>query len=572
MSPLLPLPPSISVVRHSIHADTVLVAPLRQAFMKALSNGPFSEKDLLQWQLVFSELVFNAIEHGARCDENEMITIEWSITPNAISLAVQDPGTGPPDALLRSPSLPEDATAESGRGLFIITSFADELKPWRSPHGFRLEVIKRCPNQSWLLPGNPELDGVLEELSACYESLTVFHRLTGSLIERGNLCDFINGALSEFVFLHPLDQIFFQAAPAIPDTIRNILSSAVWFLGPDSEDRSLRTLGTLTREIAWEIPQELAHLNLDVQALRTIGAGCVFPIVAGDLHFGALIVLRKSGISESKSRTLGTLRTLADLCGIACANTHLAKIHDRVQKDLHELEIAVEIQRALLPILPTPTSPHWHAAIFQESSLTIAGDYAIACSDAAGNLVVAMIDVMGKGVSAALLASIFRTAFDLSLHLPASNTILETINRSLCYQLGNLTMFITCSIIRVSADGKVLDHASAGHCPTFFYRADGQRSFLNPSGPPLGILADVSYSSEKVALKGGERLVMVTDGCYEWDRRDEDCGWQEFANHLDAHRLSPPAELWWHLRERIRELSGPYLADDCTIITLDILQ
>ena len=116
----------------------------------------------------------------------------------------------------------------------------------------------------------------------------------------------------------------------------------------------------------------------------------------------------------------------------------------------------------------------------------------------------------------------------------------------------------------------MLDHASAGHCPTFFYRADGSRSFLNPSGPPLGILAEVSYTSDRVALTGGERLVMVTDGCYEWDRRDEDCGWQDFVRYLDSQRNAPPPLLWSELRERIRNLSGPHLADDCTIITLDI--
>ncbi|MEI6607148.1 MAG: SpoIIE family protein phosphatase [Verrucomicrobiota bacterium] len=564
------LRPPIGIVRHAIPADTALVAPLRQAFMDTLVSGPFSESDLVQWQLVFSEVVFNAIVHGARSDASQVIIVEWSITPDTISLVVQDPGDGPPEALLQAPTLPSDATAESGRGLFIITTFADELQSWRGPQGFRLEVLKHYPNQSWLMPGNAELDGILEELSSCYESLTVFHRLTGNLIERGNLRDFIDDALKEFVFLHPLDRIFFQAAPAIPDTVCKILGTAAWFLDPNDADPCLRTLGALTRETVWENSQELSHLNLGINTVRSIGAGCVFPIVAGDLHFGALIVLRKPGVTEQKSRSLGTLRTLADLCGIACANTHLTKIHDLSQKDLHELEIAVEIQKALLPILPAPTSPHWHAAIFQQSSLTIAGDYAIARTDSAGNLVLAMIDVMGKGVSAALLASIFRTAFDLSLHLPASNTILETINRSLCYQLGNLSMFITCTVARVSADGKVLDHASAGHCPTFFYRADGQRSFLNPSGPPLGILSDVSYTNERVALTGGERLVMVTDGCYEWDRRDEDCGWQEFVRHLDSHCHSTPEQLWQHLCQRISDLSGPHLADDCTILTLDI--
>ena len=250
----------------------------------------------------------------------------------------------------------------------------------------------------------------------------------------------------------------------------------------------------------------------------------------------------------------------------------MSSIRDETQKDLRELEIAVAIQKSLLPILPAPVADQWLVSIYQESSLSIAGDYAIAKTDAAGNLVIAMIDVMGKGVSAALLASIFRTAFDLSLHIPTANGILETINRTLCNQLGNLTMFITCAIARVSADGKTLDHASAGHCPTFFYQADGVRTFFEPSGPPIGILAAVNYVNDRVALQGGERLVFVTDGCYEWDRQDEDFGWQRFVSHMDQERTSPPNELWTRLRERIRDQYGPNLEDDCTLITLDILQ
>jgi len=432
-------------------------------------------------------------------------------------------------------------------------------------------VVKHYPNQGLPLPTNPELDSVLDELSSCYESLTVFHRLTGNLIESGNLRDFIGSSLHEFVSLHPLDRIFFQGSPAIPQTLRNILGTAAWFLDPKDADPTLRRLGALTRETVWETPNDLVRQDIDLNALRSIGAGCVFPIVAGGIHFGALIVLRKPGVTEAKSRTLGTLRTLADLCGIACANTHLANLRDDSQKALHELELAVELQKALLPILPAPVSDRWQVSIYQDSSLTIAGDYAIARTDAAGNLVVAMIDVMGKGVAAALLASIFRTAFDMCLHLPASNTMLETINRTLCHQLGDLSMFITCAIARVSADGKVLDHASAGHCPTFFYKADATRGFFKPSGPPLGILAASTYANEQVSLAGGERLVFVTDGCYEWDRHGEGSGWQRFVEHMDCHRDAPPPELWRNLRRRIANPAGPHLEDDCTLLTLDIL-
>lgn len=571
MSTATLLPPPIGVVRYTIPANQAFVDPLRQHFMDTLSNGELLTETLSDWQIVFQELLINAIKHGAKDDPTKWINVEWSFTQDATILAAQDPGQGPADDVLARPALPTDPLSESGRGLFIIANRTDERRWWRGSEGFRLEVLKHHHGEGIPLPSNPELDSVLDELSSSYECLTVFHRLTGNLIVSGNLRDFIGNSLDEFLSLHPLDRIFFQGAPSLPETIRNILRSAPWFLDQNDADPTLRCLGTLTRETVWETFEDLARQNIEVQALRSVGAGCVFPIVAGGIHFGALIALRKPAVTEAKSRSLGTLRTLADLCGIACANAHLANIRDESQKDLHELEIAVEIQKALLPILAAPVSEHWLVSIYQESSLTIAGDYAIARTDPAGNLVIAMIDVMGKGVSAALLASIFRTAFEMSLHIPSASAILDTINKTLCNQLGDLTMFITCSIARLSADGKFLDHASAGHCPTFFYHADGGRTFFQPSGPPLGIIAEITYTSDQVTLHGGERLVFVTDGCYEWDRQEQDFGWDRFVEHMDRHRSSPADELWSRLRDRIHAPNGPHLEDDCTLITLDIL-
>jgi serine phosphatase RsbU (regulator of sigma subunit) len=160
----------------------------------------------------------------------------------------------------------------------------------------------------------------------------------------------------------------------------------------------------------------------------------------------------------------------------------------------------------------------------------------------------------------------------MSLHIPSSGAILETINRTLCTQLGELTMFITCAVARVTADGKSLDHSSAGHCPTFYYKADGTRTFLQPSGPPIGIIPESQYTSDVVALEGGERFVFITDGCYEWDRRSQDFGWDRFVEHIDQNRTSTAEDLWTRLRDRITVQHGTDLEDDCTLLTLDILK
>lgn len=564
-----PVESPIGIVRHRIPADPAAVPPVRQLFIDSISSGDLSETEVTRWKLVFSELAFNAIVHGAGSDASHSVTLEWSITENSIILGARDPGTGPPDECIDSPPLP-DPMAESGRGLFLITSFADEVRRWRGPSGFLMEVVKFYPNQSLPLPGNPELDGVMEELSSCYESLSVFHRLTENLIGSTNLRDFLNSSLDEFLALHPHDRIFIQGAPSMPPCIRRTLRPANWFLDPDDAGHTLKELGMLTRETVWESFDDLARQHLDFKSLRAVGAGCVFPIVTGGTHFGALIVLRKSSAPDMRFRSLGTLRTLADLCGIACVNFHLSQIRDAAQRDLRELEIAVDIQKSLLPILPPPESDRWNVFIRQESALTIGGDFAIARTDPSGNLVVAIIDVMGKGVSAALLASIFRTSFEMSLHIPTASAILETINRTLCRQLGDLTMFITCAVARVSSDGRSLGHASAGHCPTLFYQKSGTHLLLTPSGPPLGIMEDTVYQEEILALHGGERLILTTDGCYEWDRQNNNSGWENFVARMDEERSLPANVLWKGIRERIRAAGHAELEDDCTLITIDI--
>lgn len=559
------------IQRHTIPADMAYVDPLRKRFAQALSACGLEEKDAIVWQLVFSELIYNAIIHGAHCDSSLKIHVEWSATQESIILSAEDPGPGPAEDVLLAPKLPDDPTCETSRGLFIITSFADEIRTWRGPRGYRMEVVKSYPTLGLVLPDTPEIDSVFDELTSCYEGLSISKKLTEFLVGSENLRDFIDKSLEEFDTLHPYDRIFIFGGEMIPDSIRENLMGAPWYLDFREADPVLAALGKVDRETVWETYEDIRRQKLPFTDLHSVGAGCVFPIIAGEIHLGALMVLRKATAPDMKFRSQVTLRTLADLCGIAALNTHLSIIRKKAEKDVRELEIATEIQRALLPILPCPQSNRWNVAIYQKSSMTVAGDYAMAKTDSHGNLIVAIIDVMGKGVSAALLASIFRTALDMSVEVDTAAGILETINRTLCKQLGNLSMFITCAIARVSADGRKLDHASAGHCPTFCYQPDGTKRFLHPSGPPLGILPDVCYTGDPISLTGGERLVFVTDGCYEWDRTDQEQGWQNFVAQVDQVHAEPPEVLWRQVHDRIRLQHDGNLEDDCTLITLDIL-
>jgi serine phosphatase RsbU (regulator of sigma subunit) len=80
------------------------------------------------------------------------------------------------------------------------------------------------------------------------------------------------------------------------------------------------------------------------------------------------------------------------------------------------------------------------------------------------------------------------------------------------------------------------------------------------------------YQNDIISVSGGERLIFITDGCYEWGRNAENSGWEPFVNLMDAHQHGPALEIWESLRNRIREQHGNELEDDCTLITLEIHQ
>jgi len=566
------LPVPTEVTRFRLAPDPQLVGPLRQRFIEDISNGNLEEESVRGWGIAFNEMVFNAIHHGTGGITNALITVEWSLEDDAITLAVEDPGPGPPDSILLHPSLPVDPLAESGRGIFLLHSFADDLRAFRGRKGFRLELVKRHPGLGRILGIGPEMQQALEELSTCYESLSIFYRLAQNLQENSGLAAFISRALDDFLRLHPFHRVFLLGSTLMPTTVREALANEPWFLHADDAHGSMAHLATIQREQLWDHPDELKLDNTAPVMLRNPHAGCILPVTSVDLRFGSLVALGKEGQKSFSSGSLAILRTLADLCGIACANTHLGKLRDQTQKELGELEIAVEIQKSLLPILPPPLSPRWNVRIDHESSLQVAGDYAMAATDSAGNLVSVIIDVMGKGVSAALLASIFRSAFELSLDKGTAAELLATINRHLCSQLGDLTMFITCALARFIPTENRLDFASAGHCRTLLYSADGGRRFLEPSGPPLGIMPDVSYQSDVIPVEGGERVVFLTDGCYEWDRLSgSEAGWKRFLDLADSFQGKPAADFWIALKQRIHAAAGAVLEDDCTLLTLDLL-
>ena len=128
----------------------------------------------------------------------------------------------------------------------------------------------------------------------------------------------------------------------------------------------------------------------------------------------------------------------------------------------------------------------------------------------------AVADVMGKGVPAALFAATLRTLVRTMAewtHVPSE--LLSRINRLLYEELSGVEMFITTQLAVADVAHRRLVIASAGHCPLLLVNAKGQIKSVSPEGMPLGILPEVEFSDEIVPLEPSSCVLLYTDGLIE---------------------------------------------------------
>ena len=107
------------------------------------------DDDALHWVgVAVRESVINAIKHGNRDDEQKHVYVEFTplsnSTPSGIAIRVRDEGPGFDPESIPDPLAPENVLKSSGRGIFIIRTFMDEMVLKRAPEGgMEVVMVKR---------------------------------------------------------------------------------------------------------------------------------------------------------------------------------------------------------------------------------------------------------------------------------------------------------------------------------------------------------------------------------------------------------------------------------------------
>lgn len=194
----------------------------------------------------------------------------------------------------------------------------------------------------------------------------------------------------------------------------------------------------------------------------------------------------------------------------------MLEIGDRVIMK-RDLQIAKEIQQWLLPSTP-PNIPGLELAFITRPANTVAGDFydAFARTGSEGRWLIAVADVAGKSMPAALLMASFQASLKTLSTTNVSLTELAAgMNRYACTNSQQGRRFTTAFLAEYDAASRVLTYINAGHNNPMLRRATGQFERLEIGGIPLGILDVAAYQSGTITLNPGDWLVIFTDGVIE---------------------------------------------------------
>lgn len=184
---------------------------------------------------------------------------------------------------------------------------------------------------------------------------------------------------------------------------------------------------------------------------------------------------------------------------------------ERLEK---ELETARQIQERLLPHV-MPAVPGFDVSGVSLPSHEVGGDYFDFLDLDSGHLGVAIADVAGKGIPAALLMANLQASLRAQSLDPETVSVAAARLNSILVKNTDERMFVTFFYGILDRMKATLTYTNAGHNPPLLLHPDGRLERLTEGGLLLGFLADQSYLQGTTALEPGDVLLLFTDGVTE---------------------------------------------------------
>lgn len=254
---------------------------------------------------------------------------------------------------------------------------------------------------------------------------------------------------------------------------------------------------------------------------------------------------------------------LKEACRMLCEQA------ETMGEDLRRAEL---IQRAMLPQVVPKLASYAVDAMYRPSR-KVGGDlYDVSCIGGR-HLLVYVADAAGHGISAAMLAVLFKHR----LHLvdeqtggaSAPSLILSLVNQALIDECSRPGLFITATFGVLDMESGQLTLASAGHPPSLLHRKGGSVEVLLNNGPALGTSAAAQFTQTTLQMNRGDRLLLYTDGLFEVGPAGEPLTRDDIAAALEgSHQLAGEAVLKQLYRAAADRRGQAAQEDDITMLML----
>jgi sigma-B regulation protein RsbU (phosphoserine phosphatase) len=327
----------------------------------------------------------------------------------------------------------------------------------------------------------------------------------------------------------------------------------------------------------YRAPEVSEEERAQLEALRT---ELLLPLAVKDKLLGFISLSQKRSEEPYSRADLRLLKSVAAQAGLALENSRLTSaIAEEVaqrEKLNREVEIAREVQERLFPQrLPVVAGLDYCGKC--RPALGVGGDYYDFLALPGGRLGIALGDVSGKGIAAALVMASLEASLRAEAMRGADDLaeLVQNVNR-LLYEATTENRYATFFYAQYDPEQRKLSYVNAGHNPPMLFRHRGSGcrvERLETGGTVVGLLPQFPYRQAAVALEAGDLLVIFSDGVSEaMNRSDEEWGEERLREAIERHDRRAAAEVLDSVMQAAVAFAGGALQhDDMTMVVLRVL-
>jgi len=345
----------------------------------------------------------------------------------------------------------------------------------------------------------------------------------------------------------------------------------------ESEDASVKLSRTILKSV---LEQKKAILSADatsdarfdasesISSLTIRSMMCVPMLDLQGEPVGIINIDTQNPLTQFKNEDLDIMMTVAGQAALSYESAKLLQSYVQKQKQDNEMNIARNVQHALLPeSLPNITGYEFFASY--DSAQAVGGDYYDIIATKDGRIWLAFGDVAGKGVPASLVMSRMSSVVrSVSEFVTDAAEAVSRINDHMCAKAVE-GRFVTFVLIILDIQNHHMHVVNAGHMSPMIRKPDGAiEEFSDESvGVPIGVIEGFPFEAVERPLAPGETVVIYTDGVSEaMNPKNELYGIEKLRDFV-TQGAANPALLGVSIREDVRKhANGREQNDDITLM------